>query len=624
MAFIHGEISWVDPPQVVRAAVERMQAVVEHFPWGSTETRGSSSVASTCLLVVQRRPRDRASPASDGSASVDGLEVVADLRLDEPRSLGADLGLEAASASTVGPAELAGRAYLRWGRSFGEHVVGDGALALWDAGAQSLVCWRDAAGVRPFYYFHRPGERFVFSSDLRALAAHPAARRELDLAYVRGMLESGGEFHHPTRTLVSGVRKLPPGHCLVVDASGLRLERYWYPDRVTPHEGGDVSDYVDELRTLLTRAVQARMVGPCESIGAHLSGGLDSSSVAAVAAGRSADAVARLRAFSWAPSWQDLPAVEGDERHLVEAVAASRAIEVRYARLCPADILEVICRDVALEPENTLHYELASSRDGAALDVRTMLSGWGGDETVAFNGRGYFAALARRGRFVTIQREFRQRSTIHGGRTRGAWKSRVLMPLLPDAALRTVGWLDGAGAACLPAELRPEFARHLEDVEPLQVPRLRERPGVRQTQLALLDHGHLQYRMESWASHGATLGITYAFPLLDRRLVEFALSVPDHLYFRDGWKRWLYRSAMEGILPESVRWNANKSDDAMAQQYTSAKRGIGDGYRERLLERKDNAFVDVDVLLAAAEGSPPDDAPVGDAAWLAFTELLPS
>jgi asparagine synthase (glutamine-hydrolysing) len=255
-----------------------------------------------------------------------------------------------------------------------------------------------------------------------------------------------------------------------------------------------------------------------------------------------------------------------------------------------------------------------------------MFSGWGGDELIAFNGRGYFADLARHGRLATIQRELRLRSRIQGGSLRGAWKARVLLPLLPDMALRQ----GPREPPRLPAELRPEFARVLAAVEPLDHAYPRERPGVRRMQVSLLEFGHLQYRMESWAAHGAALGLTYTFPLLDRRIMEFALSLPGRMFFRDGWKRWLYRTAMEGILPDVVRWNPKKFDNAAAHQLRSVLLEPAGVYREPLLERQDNPLVDVGILLAEQDRqqqlhpSPPPSLPVGRAAWLAFTRLQPA
>ncbi len=154
----------------------------------------------------------------------------------------------------------------------------------------------------------------------------------------------------------------------------------------------------------------------------------------------------------------------------------------------------------------------------------------------------------------------------------------------------------------LPACLRPDFAAALAGgVPPLANPDARERPGVHRMQIALLQHGHLAYRMEAWASHGAALGLTYAFPLLDRRLVEFALSIPDNLFFKNGWKRYLYRTVMAGILPDSLRWQKAKEDPAMAQEASRVHAAASDQLRADLRARADNPYVDVTKLQGALD-----------------------
>jgi hypothetical protein len=141
--------------------------------------------------------------------------------------------------------------------------------------------------------------------------------------------------------------------------------------------------------------------------------------------------------------------------------------------------------------------------------------------------------------------------------------------------------------------------------------------------------------MEAWAAHGAALGLTYTFPLLDRRIIDFALTLPGRMFFRDGWKRWIYRKGMEGILPDLVRWNPKKSDDAAGRHLADVRSEPLDAYREPLLERRENPLVDVGVLLAAqyrsqqsrasANGSSDSPSePVGAGAWLAFTRLQPA
>jgi asparagine synthase (glutamine-hydrolysing) len=630
-AFIHLEVNWEEDPQVVGANVRRMLGAVAHYPWRSTSINDLSAAPVCCVMAVQMG--SGAAPcASKDSAQAPRVHLAADVHLHARDELQHQLGISPGEARLLSDEDLVLRAYQRWGLACADRILGDGAFALWDAAAQRLVCWRDAAGVRPLYYHHVPGRRLVISSDLQSIAAHPATPSRLDLAYTRAILEKGELFQHPTRTLVDGVLKVPPAHVLTFDRDGLHLQPYWDPDNVPEKANAHDGESIEELRGLLRQAIDARLRHAGEGVGAHLSGGIDSSSIAVMAAALLEGRGQSLSTFSWAPPRDVVPAVEfGDERDLVDAVARFAALRLQYTRLQPGDIVDFAYRDVALRPRVTLNFEVATSRQAVDAGVRTMLSGWGGDEAIAFNGRGYFADMARRGRFATVHRELRLRSRIHGGTLRGAWKHRVLRPLLPDFLLGR----RSKELRRLPAELRPEFAHLLRTVEPLKHIYPRERPGVHRMQVSLLRFGHLHHRMEAWAAHGAALGLTYTFPLVDRRVMEFALSLPGRMFFRAGWKRWLYRTAMEGILPDHVRWNPIKFDYAAASHLAAVRREPFDAYREALLERRANPLVDVGVLVAAQDRSrqrrlSPNgsaDLPseyVGPGAWLAFTRLQPA
>ena len=622
--FIHGEVNWLERVDVVEANVRTMVNAVRDYPWTWTSVYEVSPFSPSCVVAVQNTSgRGRESDVHGG------LVIAADIHLHGRDQLVSQLEISPADGHALSDETLIEHAYRRWGLDFAGRIMGEGTFALWDYMAQRIVCWRDAAGVRPFYYHHVGGSRFVFSSDLQSLAAHPATPNNLDIAYTHAFLRSE-QFQHPTRTLLDGALKLPAAHILVLDRDGLLLRRYWDPRSIVENGSAGDADSAEELRELLRLAVADRIGFQEGQVGAHLSGGLDSSSVALTAAGLLQGRPEELPGFSWAPPREIVPKTERDERDLVEAAAGHASIRPNYTRLTPADVVAVAYRDVALRPRETLYFEVATSRQAVDAGTRLMLSGWGGDEMIAFNGRGYFADLARRGRLNTVRRELSLRSQIQGGSVMGAWKGRVVLPLLPE-------WVVGSRSkerSPLPGELRPDFARALASAEPLRHDFPRERPGVHRMQAALLEFGHLQYRMETWAAHGASLGLVYTFPLLDRRIMELALTLPGRMFFRHGWKRWLYRTAMEGLLPDVVRWNPKKYDDAAGRQLRSVLLEPADVYRDPLVERRDNAFIDIDILLAAqdrhrqvhsssdgdqADGSPAS--PIGGGAWLAFTRL---
>jgi asparagine synthase (glutamine-hydrolysing) len=630
MGFIHGEVSWTTPPGASTAAVDLMLRAVAPDTWSASTLTSRAPNGASCVLGRQARRSVGEEPEAEAEA--DRLHLVTDVRVTDRGTLAGRLG--AGSGPGWSDDALIRRAYERWGVGCADRIDGEGTFALWDAVEGRLFCWRDAAGVRPLYYQYASGRGIVISSDLRSLVNHPRVAAALDLRYVRTLLESRMTYRPASRTMVQGVRKLPAGHALELSAKGLRVWRYFRPVDLAPVRHRDDREYVEHLRALLDDAVVDRIPTDDDHVGAHLSGGLDSSSLA-VLTGRALSSRQRLTGFSWAPPYTAVPEVEGDERPLAEAAAAFGSIPLRFTDLRPYHAVALHSGDRATLPIESMRSEYATSRDAAALGVRTMVSGWGGDELVVSNGIGYFADLARRGRLLAAHRELRNRSLQHGGSLRGLWKSRVLMPLLSDRSLRMLGWASDPGIPPLPAELRPEFAQRLTEVEPFDdLVDYRERPGVHWNQLRRLTGGALQYRMEAWAAQGAGLGLTYTFPLLDRRIIEFALSIPEDLYFRDGWKRWLYRTAMDGVLPDIVRWNPDKYDTAA---YASGVRIASEalqGLQARLRRQAANPYVDVERLISRTPRPQPESFDGGggssgstidgSARWLAFVGLAPA
>lgn len=492
------------------------------------------------------------------------LTITGDSRLDNRDELLAALAVPR-ELWTMPDSQLILRAYERWGDDCPLHLLGDYAFAIWDKRAQRLFCARDFIGAKPFYY-HAARGGFYFASDITALLAFPAVSSELNLRYVRTYLEYG-RYYHLERSFFEDVRKLPPGHTLNVSAGGLEKRRYWSAADAPKIRYTNDADYVERLRELLDEAVAPRLRSAFP-IGAHLSGGLDSSSVAVLAARALHKKGEMLHAFCWAPPPAEAERPLTDERALAEAICQLEGIPLIYTPLGPEGLVALWTRDITRHPEHTLRHELVASRLAAAMGKRVILSGWGGDEAAAFNGRGYFADLFRRGRWVTMSRELALRARLHEDDFWGNVKSRAILPLLPDALLRRArpDLLQMSTPVPFPVEpLQPAFAARLSEAKPYVVEELRERPGVHNHQIRLINYGHLTERLESWAENGGRRGMEYRYPLLDRRVVEFALGVPERLFHYQGWKRYLFRETVGGILPDEVQWNKLKAEYSIAR-----------------------------------------------------------
>ena len=338
--------------------------------------------------------------------------------------------------------ELILRAWRRWGPGCPNRLLGDYAFALWDARRRTLFCVRDHIGARPFYYA-RTGERFVFASAVPAVLAAPGVSDRLDDDFVAAHLTHIA-LDTTTHTFFAAVRKLPPGHALTVTGEGrLRTERYWRPEDVPRVRPASDDACAQECLDLCARAVRDRLrgLGP---VGAHLSGGLDSSGVAALAArelrrqGRAAPL-----AFTWLPDLGGgAPKPEHEPEYaLVGAVAGKEGLRTLHCGLSPGDVLAMLRRDGTLPGVHVHINEEAVQRRAEALGVRVLLSGWGGDQSVSFSGfRGWPEYLLLTGRWLELTAYLRR---SHEGRSFRRLARVVLGLVHPELPRAVKGWPRG-------------------------------------------------------------------------------------------------------------------------------------------------------------------------------------
>ena len=502
----------------------------------------------------------RWSPAAEGgcrpggSLSIDrgsGLAVVADVRLDDRPALCAALGVPHAERGGLDDRDLIARAWARWGRDCPNHLLGDYAFAVWDRRARTLFCARDHVGVRPFYYAET-ARGFVFASAVEAVLAAPGVDDRLDESSVATWLVRRDLLTN-TRTFFAQVRKLPPGHALeVVGAAPPRLHRHWRPERAPRVRRASDDAYAEELLDLCTRAVRDRLRGP-DPMGAHLSGGLDSSTVVVLAARelRRAGRPPPL-AYTWLPPRDRQPAAAGaTEYDVIDAVCVGEGL--RLFHHCEIDLearLAMLRRDGVYPGRVFSLWEESVQRQAGEHGVRVLLTGGGGDEGVSFNGRGFYAQLLLGGRWLRLAAECRAR----GWGLRQALGETVTS-LVPPHLLRRHRPLRN-GQPFHHSFISPAFARR----QPPRPPRYLHTAGMRRTQLLLLQDSHLSRDSEILAASGARFGIEYRFPLLDRRLLEFTLGLPPEQFRRGKHDRWLMRHAAQSLLPPDCCWHSNKGD----------------------------------------------------------------
>ena len=195
------------------------------------------------------------------------------------REVRADLEKSGHRFTTRTDTEIIPHLYEEYGEAFVEHINGMFAISLWDSARKRLILARDRFGEKPLYYGVFDG-KLVYASEPKSILVHPSVKAELDLDALRHYLSF--DYVPAPMSIYKGIYKLPAAHILIVENGEVRTRRYWNLDF---HKNGNVPSIekaASELRELLSDAVRMRLVSDVP-LGILLSGGIDSSTVAAFA-----------------------------------------------------------------------------------------------------------------------------------------------------------------------------------------------------------------------------------------------------------------------------------------------------------------------------------------------------
>ncbi|MGH9469153.1 MAG: asparagine synthase (glutamine-hydrolyzing), partial [Terriglobia bacterium] len=265
--------------------------------------------------------------------------------------------------------------YEEHGRECVRHLRGMFAFVIWDARQRRLFAARDRLGIKPFYYF-LAASRFVFGSEIKALLAHPASKAEFNPKVLPEYLAFG--YLAGEDTFFSGVRKLMPGHALELDESGaLRVERYWDLTAPPAEPSRPRKYYVETYRDMLEQAVSSHLMSDVP-LGVFLSGGLDSSVVAALTTKLRRSPIETFSVGYAEVSYSELP--------FAQAVAAHLGSIHHEVRVGWKDFLGALPRLIWHEdepivwPSSVALYFVAKL---ARERVTVVLTGEGSDETLA-------------------------------------------------------------------------------------------------------------------------------------------------------------------------------------------------------------------------------------------------
>ncbi|HSJ65986.1 MAG TPA: asparagine synthase-related protein [Gemmatimonadaceae bacterium] len=521
-----------------------------------------SPVALGCI-PWRITPEDACYRGPERSAEGNVVAVV-DARLDNREELTRALGIGTHEAARMSDAAFIVAGWRHWKHETPRHLVGDFAFALWDGQRRELFCARDAMGQRVLFYHESPA-RLAIATTPHALTTLPDVPVELDEQKVADFLVL---LQRPEITFFRGIKRLAPGHTLTAGSDGMRIERYWSPapSRMLRLESDQA--YVEAFRDVFETAVRAQL--RCEGTVAMMaSGGLDSSSVAAVAASLLRDRGQRLPTYHAAPREGFTGPVRrgmvADESGDVRALAAMHPnIDLHVRRTddrSPFEELETSFRMAGAPPRNPPNAAWFYGIYAQAADAgaRVLLTGHKGNATVSQTGLRSLRDSALKGEWRHLYREVRALGRATGKGRRDVLRREVVQPLTPPAMSAALRWLRRTNPKPVwddtLSAINPDFARNMNVEERVRAANRHHHDINRLSdmdfRLTVLAGGadvfDLYSGMRPW------FGIETRDPTADRRVVEFCMAVPGSQYLKDGVTRSLIRRAMAGLLPDQIR-----------------------------------------------------------------------
>jgi asparagine synthase (glutamine-hydrolysing) len=530
----------------VSAACRTMLAALSVYGSDDSAQYSSNSFSmGRCLLRLLPEDRFDRQPLSAGAVTA----LAADLRLDNREELARELGLGSEAAMVMADSDILLAAWQRWREHCVERLIGAFSFAIWNEQEQQLFLARDHTGERPLYY-STAGNCFAFASMPKGLHPLPFIGAEVDEDYVARYLAL--VYMPLEKTIFQRIQRLTAGCALNIRAGQTTLRRYWQTENLPALRLKSDEEYLDLFCECFDEAVRSRLRTTGE-VGAQLSGGLDSSSVAATAALLLRDEGRGLTAYTAVPrpGFDRIGATHFENEGPAAAEVAARYPNMRHllvesSQTSFLDILDLnnsLYDHPCYGPNNEVWSNAIMTRareDG----VTVLLNGGCGNCTFSYYGMPALSAWLRSGQWVTLARVAMEIKAARSASVKSILR-HALWPSLPF-------WLRSATDPHMRAFSLDYCALHPDIIERLDL----RRQAFHDLNTASLDgrtllNALLKYGDVSDISIAPQGGwqLDYRDPTFDKRVVEFCLTVPLEQFIRGGKLRSLARRAMAARLP---------------------------------------------------------------------------
>lgn len=563
MSGIAGIIHFDGAP-VEPGLIEKMTAAMAHRgPDGINHWVKGSVALGQCMLRTTPESLEENPPLANEDGS---LVLVMDGRVDNREDLQRELLGRGALLRDHTDAEMVLRAYEVWGQDCPGRIIGELVFFIWDARQRRLFGARDAAGTRHFYY-HAGQGWFAFASEIKGLLALGRIEPRLNESRLLDYLVVQFDRDDEIGTFYEGISRLPAGHAMSITKETARAWRYWNPGDLPAQRFASMDECAEAFLEQLRIAVKCRLrsIGP---VGAMLSGGLDSSSIVGLISKEfKGDLPQPLKTFSLiredrenCPDWRAIRVMLEDD--WLDPVVMTSAVAAEVCREYLDDIGN-LNEPFALSQGFTDSLVFRAARkDGC----RVIMDGMAGD-LLFYNPIASMERLVGHAMVADIPALLAayRRHGIGGGLQLLARSSlRMVAPNRLLAAYRSYARrrrISGRQTSRVPGDLlglmHPDVASQFLErkIGERQAADIATPRGADQAEHARnFTTGLLSFAHEVNGQIALSSGVDPRSPFSDRRMIEFAVSMPIRAKLALSWYKPMLRNSMAGVLPEEVRW----------------------------------------------------------------------
>ena len=439
--------------------------------------------------------------------------------------------------------ELLYHAYEKWGTLLFSHLDGDFSFVFYDSVKKSYFAARDPLGIKALYYT-KTEAGYSFSSNISTLLKLPDVLKKPNLTAMNTMLRDHTVDYEDT--IYEWIHRLPPGYFMRVENGQEYFERYWYPEKIERDYKITEEEAAKKLYDLYEKAINKR-ISNIEEIAFQVSGGLDSSSVVSLLA----KSITPSKIDSYSMDFKDLKC---DESAYVDSILE------KY----PLHHQKIACERLDYDHKYALKHLYDISADWPKMWVSAILlpmvekmtkdkknivlTGFGGDELWGWN-RYLFYDLFRRYEFLKLYRKLKRVSK--------PWiviKRYIIQPMLGEKLVHFIK------SVLRKNEMNSFFTKGDE------IKNISQIAGV--TNLSCIDDIDAVTSAQHFTVMDANFthpmeeyfGVEFRHPFYDLDLVEYSLSLPPEFKLSQAKSKWIFRKAMEGILPEKINTRNDKAE----------------------------------------------------------------